>query len=176
METCAVISVMNNIVQSVDLVTAFTVEEAAKQAEDLFKKACQDTFCLDRSILLSNDTLLQAIEDGYWDSKDDDGPTCISIQIHWPTNYQRAVRPVKVTEVAVQDPDFNDGEHEVNIEIWKDTVSGGIFGIDTSYLEQVRDIGIPSPFNTKDLFDMRDELDYQEPPISQDPDEVHAAV
>jgi hypothetical protein len=53
---------------------------------------------------------------------------------------------VFVMEIAVPDP--NTGE-AVAVEIWKDPASGGLFGVDASFLDQVRDNGIPSPFNAE---------------------------
>lgn len=54
---------------------------------------------------------------------------------------------IKITEVVVKDPDTNG---DVTVEIWKDPVSGGIFGIDSSFLEQYTDV-IRSPFNNGDV-------------------------
>jgi len=55
--------------------------------------------------------------------------------------------------LKVEDPD--DG-NEVSLEIWKDPC-GGIFAIDSSFLEQDSD-KIPSPFNpTKVILDLSDE-------------------
>ncbi len=48
-----------------------------------------------------------------------------------------------ITEVSVVDPD---SKGEVHLEIWKDPESGGIFAIDSSYLDQVTD-RVLSPFN-----------------------------
>jgi hypothetical protein len=47
-----------------------------------------------------------------------------------------------ITEVTVLDPDSNG---EVTVEIWKCTDSGGIFGIDASFAEQVGTMF--NPFN-----------------------------
>lgn len=57
---------------------------------------------------------------------------------------------VKVTEVTVQDPDTLDF---VELEVWKDVDCGGIFAIDSSYLDQVKSDQIPSPF-TGELLDL----------------------
>ena len=78
-----------------------------------------------------------------------------------------------VSDVIVKDPDTGG---DVDVEIWKDQTSGGMFGVDSSFIEQVRDVDIPSPFTANEFFDMRDEADYQEPPILQEPDEFPAAT
>lgn len=39
-----------------------------------------------------------------------------------------------ISEVSEQDPDSGDPVH---IELWKDNNSGAVFGIDSSFLEQV---------------------------------------
>lgn len=53
-----------------------------------------------------------------------------------------------VTEVTVTDPST---EGEVQVSIFKDETSGGMFGIDSSYIEQNfdedEDVIIKSPFN-----------------------------
>jgi len=49
-----------------------------------------------------------------------------------------------IKEVYVEDPDTN---APIHIEIWKDTDSGGIFGMDSSFLEQVDEFY--NPFNGK---------------------------
>lgn len=40
---------------------------------------------------------------------------------------------------------INDGENPVDIEIWKDNESGGIFAIDSSFLDQ--NVILYNPFN-----------------------------
>ncbi len=47
-----------------------------------------------------------------------------------------------VQEVEIVDPDSG---QPVSVAIYKDPVSGGLFGIDSSYVEQVRD-DVPNPF------------------------------
>lgn len=57
-----------------------------------------------------------------------------------------------VTEIKVNDPDFK-VDMPVHICILKDNNSKGVFGIDSSYLEQLEDdcIIINSPFNDEEL-------------------------
>lgn len=55
---------------------------------------------------------------------------------------RQSVIAIFVTEISVIDPISN---LPVEIEIWKDPISGGLFGIDTSFLDQVSE-GIVSPF------------------------------
>lgn len=47
-----------------------------------------------------------------------------------------------VSEVSEQDPDSGGVVH---VELWKDNNSGGIFGVDSSFLEQVDEFY--NPFN-----------------------------
>jgi hypothetical protein len=49
-----------------------------------------------------------------------------------------------VTEVTVKDPDTGG---DVVVEIWKDTESGGIFGVEAEFLDQEQPESISSPFN-----------------------------
>ncbi len=51
-----------------------------------------------------------------------------------------------VMEITVPDPDTGE---PIAVEIWKDPESGGLFGVDASFLDQVREDGIPSPFNAE---------------------------
>lgn len=52
---------------------------------------------------------------------------------------------VFVTEVTVTDPDSG---MPVEVSIYKDTVSGGLFGVDTSYVLSLGDEGtVIEPFN-----------------------------
>jgi hypothetical protein len=54
--------------------------------------------------------------------------------------------PVKakfITCIKVTDPDFGG---EVEMEVWKDPTSGGLFAIDSSFLDQVEET-FQSPFN-----------------------------
>lgn len=62
---------------------------------------------------------------------------------------------IKVTEIIVKDPDTNG---DVAVEIWKDPLSGGIFGVDSSYLEQDTDV-VHSPFNNGDLLHLSEDAD-----------------
>jgi len=50
-----------------------------------------------------------------------------------------------IKEIEVKDPDTGG---VVEVELWKDPETGGIFGIDSSFLDQVRD-EIRSPFDPK---------------------------
>lgn len=54
-----------------------------------------------------------------------------------------AVEGVFIKKVLVIDPD---SKGEVEVEIWKDPVTGGIFGIDASFLEHTDRKFIVSPF------------------------------
>ncbi len=47
-----------------------------------------------------------------------------------------------ITEIIITDPDSGGN---VSLEVWKDSQSGGIFAIDSSYLEQVNNT-IPNVF------------------------------
>ena len=49
-----------------------------------------------------------------------------------------------IETITVIDPDTN---APVELEVYKDEQSGGLFAIDSSYLDQVVDNEIPSPFN-----------------------------
>jgi len=48
-----------------------------------------------------------------------------------------------VKEITVTDPDSGG---DVEVELWKDPDTGGIFGVDSSFLDQVRD-EVPCPFD-----------------------------
>lgn len=52
-----------------------------------------------------------------------------------------------ITEVTITDPD---SKAPIEISIFKDPESGALFGIDSSFLEQVQD-EIPSPFNKNSI-------------------------
>jgi hypothetical protein len=39
-----------------------------------------------------------------------------------------------ITETTVKDPDTGD---DVSVEIWKDNSTGGVFGVDASFLDQI---------------------------------------
>lgn len=62
-----------------------------------------------------------------------------------PENYKTHTKIVAkyLTQVTIIDPEK--GEDTV-IEIYRDPISHGVFGIDESYIDQV-DNEIPSPFN-----------------------------
>jgi hypothetical protein len=49
-----------------------------------------------------------------------------------------------ITEVEVLDPD---SQHIIQVAIYKDLASGAMFGLDSSFVEQVDPDTIPSPFN-----------------------------
>jgi len=51
-----------------------------------------------------------------------------------------------IQEIKVIDPETHG---EVAVQIWKDPVSGGIFGLDASFIEQMTEQVIPSPFDRK---------------------------
>jgi hypothetical protein len=53
------------------------------------------------------------------------------------------VNATYVTAISVTDPDTGG---KVDVEIWKDPSSDGIFGIDASFLDQVSE-SIASPYN-----------------------------
>ena len=55
----------------------------------------------------------------------------------------REITCIFIKEISVIDPDTG---NDIEVEIWKDPESGGIFGIDSSFLELVNE-EIPSPFN-----------------------------
>lgn len=159
MEFCTVISLTNGVVNEVKLFMAFTTDEVSKQAEDYFKVVCKTVHKE-----VTDEQLEDALENGYFEAtvynmKYDKKAVVIS----WPDVDQKAIRPIKVTEVYVKEPD--DDDNEANIEIWKDPTSGRMFGVDTSYLEQTRCTGIPSPFNAGEFFDLRDPTVYAEPPV-----------
>jgi hypothetical protein len=63
---------------------------------------------------------------------------------------KKSQRPTLVTEIDVVDPATG---QPVALEIWK-APNGALFGIDATYLDQVRDTGIPSPFDDGETFDM----------------------
>jgi len=48
-----------------------------------------------------------------------------------------------ITQIVVTDPDTG---ARVEMEVWKDPTSGGLFAIDASFLDDVTE-EIPSPFN-----------------------------
>ena len=56
---------------------------------------------------------------------------------------QRIIKAKFVDAITVIDPD---SKGEVIVEIYKDPVSDGMFGVDSSFIEQVDNI-VPSPFN-----------------------------
>lgn len=53
------------------------------------------------------------------------------------------IKAVYVKEVLVHDPDTNG---DVDLQVYKDPESGGMFAVDASYLDQLNS-KIPSPFN-----------------------------
>jgi len=67
-----------------------------------------------------------------------------------------------IREIEVKDPDTGG---VVEVELWKDSESGGIFGIDSSFLDQVRD-EILSPFNQKTVLVLAHLGGQKEPPSS----------
>ena len=50
--------------------------------------------------------------------------------------YLKSDRYTYISEHCVDDPDYPDGEAPVHMEVYKDNVSGGIFAIDSSFIEQ----------------------------------------
>jgi len=62
----------------------------------------------------------------------------------------RTVTGKYIEEVTVRDPDSGG---DVQVEIWKDPESGGLFGIDSSYFDQVGD-SVVSPFNNGTLIQL----------------------
>ena len=55
----------------------------------------------------------------------------------------KTMKATFVKEITVIDPDSGG---EVELEVWKDPSTGGIFALDASFLDQVKDI-IRSPFD-----------------------------
>lgn len=165
MEACTVITIKGNIVQDVELFTGFTVEEVAKLAKDCFRKVCQNT----SQHVISDEDMEACIKAGYWDSKDGLDSDTIMVAINWPNRNIRAIRPIRAETVEVEDPEKPG--LKVSVEVWKDQISGGLFGIDSSFLYQKRCVGIPSPFNARDFFDLREEDDYKEPPTFKEDEE-----
>jgi hypothetical protein len=51
-----------------------------------------------------------------------------------------------IKEIIVQDPDTG---MDIEVEIHKDPISGAIFGVDSSYLDQITTT-VPSPFSKPD--------------------------
>lgn len=164
MEFCNIIVVKNNLVEENLLFVDFDIESVSKKAEGCFKSLCNKEYSRFYKKEMDDDSLQEAIENGYWDNSDYviEGENEISIQIFWPNVNQKISRPIKVVDMNVRDPDSGD---YVDVEIWKDETSGALFGVDTSFLENVRCTGIPSPFNVNEYFDMRDENDYTGTPI-----------
>jgi hypothetical protein len=62
----------------------------------------------------------------------------------------RQMRAKFVCCVNVTDPDTG---NEVEIEIWKDPESDGLFGVDASFCDQVNHV-VPSPFNEGTLLEL----------------------
>lgn len=58
-----------------------------------------------------------------------------------------------ITEITVLDPDSNG---DVTVEIWKCTDSGGIFGIDASFAEQVGKLYNPFTGHLQEIPDTPD--------------------
>ena len=54
------------------------------------------------------------------------------------------VEAVYVEDVEVTDPDSG---HRIDLEVWKDPESGGMFAIDASFVDQVSEV-VVSPFNS----------------------------
>ncbi len=59
-----------------------------------------------------------------------------------------------VTQITVADPDTG---HSAEMEVWKDPVSGGLFAVDASFLDQVSET-IPSPFNPHITLRLREQV------------------
>jgi hypothetical protein len=58
--------------------------------------------------------------------------------------FKMNTRAKYITEVSVLDPD---SQHTIQVAIYKDLASGAMFGLDSSFVEQVDPDTIPSPFN-----------------------------
>ncbi len=56
---------------------------------------------------------------------------------------------VWVKEITVKDPDTG---NKVQVKIWKDPVTGGIFGIDASWMDCGEKEIIKSPFGDHELY------------------------
>ena len=56
------------------------------------------------------------------------------------------IEAIFIQGVKVVDPET---KGEVAVGIWKDPVSGGIFGLDESFVHQMTEQVIPSPFDRK---------------------------
>ena len=162
MEFCTVITVNNNVVEESILFVDFDHDSVSKKAEERFKILCNKEYSHFYKKEMDEEDMQAAIENGYWDNLDFviKVENEVSIQIHWPSVDQKITRPIKVVDMNVYD-----GEAEADIEIWKDSTSGALFGVDTSFLESLRCTGIPSPFNPGEYFDMRDENEYIAPPV-----------
>jgi len=79
-----------------------------------------------------------------------DGRALVKRGNKMPTKASNPIRikAIYLNEVAVTDPQSSG---MVMVEIWKDPISGGLFGVDASYLEQVTR-EIPSPFDKGHIF------------------------
>lgn len=54
---------------------------------------------------------------------------------------------IQVTEIVVKDPDTG---YPVHVAIYKDTATGGMFGVDSSYVSHLEDDEfVYSPFNAQ---------------------------
>jgi len=76
----------------------------------------------------------------------------------------KKVKTIYIKEISVIDPD---SKLEVHVGIYKDTQSGGIFGVDSSFLDQT-DEDIVSPFskpNDPYLMDMENDREKEEKAI-----------
>jgi hypothetical protein len=58
----------------------------------------------------------------------------------------KTVEAIFIQEITVVDPD---SKGAVEVEIWKDPVTGGIFGIDASFLDHTDRKFVVSPFDKK---------------------------
>jgi hypothetical protein len=63
------------------------------------------------------------------------------------------MKAVYVETIEVTDPDSGG---QVSVDIFKDPESGGMFGVDSSFLEQVEN-KVPSPFNPKTMLELEEE-------------------
>jgi hypothetical protein len=70
------------------------------------------------------------------------------------TNMTSMVEARFVTQITVTDPD---SKGAVELEIWKDPTSGGLVGIDASFLDQMDDV-MPNPFNLRTKLHLREEV------------------
>lgn len=149
-----VIEQVDGNIQNIEIFSKFDKSKRSDVLKKFFVQRCQEIYSEYNLGKISEYELYEAWEMKCFKVRADGRQ--IKLSIFTVEMENKTTRPVFIEEIAIQDPDTKE---MVEIEIWKDKTSNGIFGVDSLFLEESSS-NIPSPFNFGELFDLKTEEEY----------------